>query len=443
MRAQLSRRQLMRLAAAGLATTTAAGWMESLAEDAASDPRRRRSVILLWMSGGPSQIDTFDPKPDHPNGGQTKAIDTSVPGLQIAEHLPKIAQRMKHLAAIRSMSTKEGDHGRASYLLRTGYLPSGPIAHPTLGSLISKELERPEDDLPSFVSVTPFRLFNPQAFGPGFLGPRYAPFIVGEQLGYAATPNNLKALEVQDLAAPRGIDRPREDDRLKLLELVGSEFHATHPDAPVASHQLAYQKAVRLMRSPAGEAFNLEKEPDKVRDAYGRNTFGQGCLLARRLVERGVPFVEVTLSGVGGQVFGWDTHFQNYTNTKRLCEVLDPAWSALIDDLEARGLLDSTLIVWMGEFGRTPRLNPQGGRDHYPAAWSTVLGGGGIRGGQAFGDTGKDGMKVKDREVAVSDLIATVCKAIGIDPTKQNMSEVGRPIRIASPEAKPIAEVLA
>lgn len=441
MHARPSRRQLMRLAAAGLASATAGGWLEALAEDTARDPRRKRSCILLWMSGGPSQIDTFDPKPDHPNGGQTKAIETSAPGLRIAEHLPMIAQRMKHLAAIRSMSTKEGDHGRASYLLRTGYLPSGPISHPTLGSLISKELERPEDDLPSFVSVAPFRFFNPQAFGPGFLGPRYAPFMVGEQIGYGAVPD-AKSLKVEDLEAPRGIDRPREDDRLKLLELVGGEFHATHPDAPVTSHQLAYQKAVRLMRSAAGDAFNLELESEKTRDAYGRNSFGQGCLLARRLVERGVPFVEVTLAGVGNQALGWDTHLQNYTNTKRLCEVLDPAWAVLMDDLESRGLLDSTTIIWMGEFGRTPRLNPQGGRDHYPAAWSTVLGGGGIKGGQAFGDTGKDGVKVKDREVTVPDLIATVCKAIGIDPTKQNMSEVGRPIRIASPEAKPIAEVL-
>ena len=181
-----------------------------------------------------------------------------------------------------------------------------------------------------------------------------------------------------------------------------------------------------------------------LRDAYGRNLFGQGCLLARRLVERGVPFVEVTLAGVNGSnAFGWDTHNQNFEAVKRLSGVLDPAWGTLMEDLKQRGLLDSTLIVWMGEFGRTPKINNQQGRDHFPGAWSTVLAGGGIKGGQAYGKTSADGNKVETRPTSVGDFLATICQALGIDPLKQNNSNVGRPIRIAEPTAKPIKEIVA
>ena len=191
-----------------------------------------------------------------------------------------------------------------------------------------------------------------------------------------------------------------------------------------------------MLRSTAVEAFNLDVEPGALRDAYGRNPFGQGCLLARRLVERGVPFVEVTLDG-------WDTHQNNFDAVKNLCGVLDPAWAALMSDLKDRGLLDSTLIVWMGEFGRTPKINPQKGRDHFPNAWSTVIAGGGIKGGQAVGKTSKDGTTVEERVTPTVDLLATVCSAVGIDFEKQNMSNVGRPIRIVEKGAKPVTEVLA
>ncbi len=207
------------------------------------------------------------------------------------------------------------------------------------------------------------------------------------------------------------------------------------------SHQTAYNRAVKLMRTTAASAFNLEEEPSSVRDFYGRSLFGQGCLLARRLVERGVPFVEVSLAGDNG--IGWDTHTQNFDGVRTLSQVLDPAWAALMSDLEVRGLLDSTLIVWMGEFGRTPAINPQQGRDHCAVAWSTVLAGGGIKGGQAVGKTSEDGMEVADRPVSVSDFLATVCMALGVDPLKANPSNVGRPIPIADQGAKPIQEVLA
>ena len=189
---------------------------------------------------------------------------------------------------------------------------------------------------------------------------------------------------------------------------------------------------------------SLSGETPSLRDKYGRNLFGQGCLLARRLVERGVPFVEVTLSSAPGITngIGWDTHQDNFSNVKRLCDVLDPAWSTLLDDLQDRGLLETTTVVWMGEFGRTPTINPQKGRDHWANSWSTVLAGGGIKGGQAIGKTSADGMKVTDRPVSVPDLLATVCTALGLDPSKQNLSNVGRPIRLVEPDAKPIQEVL-
>jgi hypothetical protein len=434
----LTRRQMLRLASAGAIGASASGWIQTLADAAAADPRRRKACILLWMPGGPSQIDTFDPKPGHENGGPYKPIQTAVPGILLGEHLPKLAQQVKDLAIIRGMSTKEGDHTRATYNLRTGYQPQGPIRHPTLGSLVAKELEDTSAELPGFVSISPSRAINPLAFGPGFLGPRYAPLIVGERQG-----RGRQSLKVDDLELPAGIGRARADDRLDLMQSLASEFEATRPGTSPVSHHDAYQRAVRMMRSPAAKAFELDEEPAAVRDAYGRNPFGQGCLLARRLVERGVPFVEVTLSSVDGRnPLGWDTHAQNFDGVAALSKVLDSGWATLMTDLRSRGLLDSTMIVWMGEFGRTPNINEQAGRDHFPNAWSTVLAGGGIKGGRTIGNTGADGMEVKDRPVSVPDLLATVVKGLGLDPSAQNVADNGRPIRVVDNKSKPIAEVL-
>jgi Protein of unknown function (DUF1501) len=444
-----TRRQWLRLAASGIALGTQAGWLKTLAADAASNPQRKRSCILLWMNGGPSQMDTFDLKPGHANGGTFKAIQTSVPGVQISEHLPRLAQLADHLALVRSMSTKEGDHGRASYFLRTGYMPQGQVQYPTLGSLVAKELAEDEAELPSFVSIAPFRLLNQAAYGSGFLGHEYAPLIVGENNRGVQVPRpgmnpEDAALRVKDLDPPDGIERRRADARLGLLDPLNSEFIDMHPGSPALGHRLAFERAVKLMRSDGVKAFHLDSEPAKLRDGYGRNPFGQGCLLARRLIERGVPFVEVTLNSPDGrQAVGWDTHAQNFERVQQLSEVLDLGWSALIQDLRQRGLLETTTIVWMGEFGRTPRINPNGGRDHFPNAWSTVLGGGGIQGGRVIGRTSADGMTVEDRPVSVPDLIATVCLALGIDPKIQNVSNIGRPIRIADPAAIPIKEALA
>jgi hypothetical protein len=433
----LSRRDWLRLTSLGFAGVCASGWLEDLADAAAAFPARKKmSCILLWMAGGPTQMDTFDLKPGHANGGPVKEIATSVPGIKISEDLPKLAKQMKRLAIIRSMSTREADHGRATYLMRTGRVPGGPIQYPTLGSLVSKELERPNSALPGFVSIAPQR-FPVTAFGPGFLGPRYAPLVVGENGGRGGSNEAIaRALRVEDLDLPGNVNTARADARLGLLDDLNKEFLAERSAAPALSHRTAYQRAVAMMRSTAIKAFDLHEEPAKLRDSYGRNLFGQGCLLARRLIEKGVPFVEITLPG-------WDTHANNFNAVRQRCGVLDPAWSTLMDDLADKGLLDSTLIVWMGEFGRTPRINGNNGRDHWAASWSTVLAGGGIKGGQVHGKTSPDGMKVAEHPVSVQDFLATVGTALGLDITKQNPSNVGRPIRFVDPGSRPIKEVLA
>jgi hypothetical protein len=436
----------MKLTAAGVVGYSASGWLETLAADTAQHPQRRRSCILLWMNGGPSQTDTFDLKPGHANGGPFKEIATTATGMRISEHLPKIARHGDQMVIIRSMSTKEGDHGRASFLMRTGYLPQGPVDFPPLGALVAKELGNNSSELPSFVSIAPYRFFNPAAYGSGFLGPQYAPLIVGDmgpQPGGQGPNNYEDSLKVPDLETPGDVSLRQADARVELLRGMEQDFVAQHPGVAPVSHQTAYQRAVRLMRSAASKAFNLDQEPAALRDAYGRNQFGQGCLLARRLIERGVPFVEVTLGGANAEVFAWDTHTQNFETVKRLSQILDPAWGTLMSDLKARGLLDSTLLVWMGEFGRTPKINPQRGRDHFPNAWTTVLAGGGLHGGRVVGRTSPDGGAVTERPVSVPDFLATICMALGIDPLKQNASNVGRPIRIVDKAAQPIQEILA
>ena len=442
----LSRREWLRLTAAGVVGFSASGWIERLATAAAGIPQRHRSCILLWMNGGPSQMDTFDLKPGHQNGGPFKEIATAAPGVRISEHLPRIARHMDRAVIVRSMSTKEGDHGQGAFLMRTGYRPQGPVDYPSIGALVAKELGNEMSELPSFVSIAPYRFFNPQAYGSGFLGPQYAPLIVGEmgiQTPGQGQNSYEQDLKVQDLETSREVTFDQATARIDLLRSLDRDFVGMHPGVAPLSHQTAYDRAVRLMRSSAAKAFNLDEEPAVLRDAYGRNQFGQGCLLARRLVERGVPFVEVSLGGAGAEVFAWDTHAQNFETVKLLSETLDPAWGTLMTDLRARGLLDSTLIVWMGEFGRTPKINPQKGRDHFPNAWSTVLAGGSIKGGRVVGKTSPDGNTVVERPVSAPDFLATICLALGIDYLKQNDSNVGRPIRIAEKSAKPIQEILA
>jgi Protein of unknown function (DUF1501) len=429
-----SRRGAMQLAT----TVTVSGWLGRLAHAATNDPQRKRACILLWMNGGPATIDLWDLKPDHANGGQFKPIKTAANAIQISEHLPKLATHANRMAILRGMSTKEGDHGRATYLLRTGVLPQGAIEYPTLGALVAKELQRPGVDLPPFVSVSPQRGLAQNAYGSGFLGPQYSPLIVADgqsaRGGDGTTVDGM--LKVQNLDRFGGVSATQAESRLALMGDLEHEFRTSRSGISTASHKSAYEAAVRMMKPDIAKAFNLGDEKPELREQYGRNLFGQGCLLARRLVERGVPFVEVTLDG-------WDTHSQNFDAVKTLSGLLDSAWATLMTDLKDRGLLDSTLIVCMGEFGRTPRINPQRGRDHFEKAWATVLAGGGITGGQVVGRTSKDGTTVEERPTSVPDLLATICGALGIDAAKQNLSNVGRPIRIVEQSAKPVTEVLA
>ena len=436
----LDRRRFLAASALGLTGMSQSGWLSRVA--AAADRKQAKSCILLWMSGGPSQLDTLDPKPGTDNGGEFSAIQTAVPGLQLAEHLPGLAREMADVALIRSMSTKEGEHGRATYLGHTGRLPSGAIQYPTLGSFVADALPNRESDLPGFVSIAPNRFLAPEAFSPGFLGSQAAPLVVGD-VNIVRAVGDQTGLSIANLAPPPGVRPDRVRRRLEYLNALQGQFRDGRDDAILVSHQTAYAKAVRMMESDAAEAFETDSEPSALRDAYGRSLFGEGCLVARRLVERGVKFVEVSLNGVDGNAgVGWDTHQDNFESVRRLCGVLDPAWSTLIRDLRDRGLLDSTLVVWMGEFGRTPKINELGGRDHSAAAWSTALCGAGIRGGQAIGRTSADGTLIEDRPVTMPDFLSTVCRALDIDPTETNLSNVGRPIPRVELDAEPIEELL-
>ena len=439
-----NRRQWLAASSLGLLGTSASGWFPLLANELANDPKRRRHCILLWMTGGPTQTDTFDMKPGHANGGEFKEVATKVPGLKFSEHLPKLGEMSDRLAIVRSLSTKEGDHGRGTFVVRTGQKPQGPIQYPAIGSSLSKALGKSDDAVPHYVSVSPYRAFNQAAFGPGFLGPRYAALTVGATDGFgpqAATASGGYAeLKVDDLTPASGIDEAQFATRLELWRTIQSRFIATHRGASPAAHQTVYERALKLMSSGAAKAFDLTQEPASTRDAYGRGRFGQGCLMARRLIEAGVSFVEVTLGSVGNDIFGWDTHQNNFTQVKALSTELDNGWGTLMKELAERDLLDSTTILWIGEFGRTPKINPQGGRDHFPQAWTCVFGGGGIKGGQAFGKTSDSGEEVSEGQVDVPDILATLSAAVGVDPEDKNVSDQGRPIKIA--EGKPIKDIL-
>lgn len=431
-----SRRDFLGISLASMLGISYSGWLPRLARAAEVSPAAKgKSCILLWMSGGPSQTDTFDLKPGHANGGSFKEIETAVPGIRISEHLPRVAGQMQDLAIVRSLSTREGEHGLATRLMLTGYRSQQDVVrYPSLGSMLSKELGRDDSDLPNFVSLSPVRLVDA-----GFLGPSFSPLMVS---GASDDPNARANLSLEDLAPPRDRGEQAIKSQFDILRFMQQDFAAQQQADAIQAHRASYAKAMRLVETQARKAFQLEEESAELRDAYGRNRFGQGCLLARRLVERGVAFVEVALTGVANNSPGWDTHADNFRQVQSLCEVLDPAWSMLMQDLRQRGLLESTLVIWMGEFGRTPKINPQTGRDHFPAAWSMALGGAGVKGGQAIGRTSASGEQVAERPVGVADLYATFCKALGIDHSKQNITPEGRPISLVDREGTPIQELV-
>ena len=417
----LNRREALTLAAAG-ASFSLSGWLGALAQGAAALPtgKKPKSCILLWMDGGPSHKDTFDLKPGTADSGPYQEIPTSVPGIKVSEHFPKFAKLMQHAAILRSMSTKEGAHGRAKYNMHTGYREGqGGVAYPSIGSIASKELGRPDFALPSFVSV------GNRSYGSGFLGTRYQPLVVNDAKRGV---ENLKPL----------VPSSSFEGRVDLLDDLEKAFYRDYSAAAGTAHHTTYTRAVTLMRSKEAKAFDIASESLATRKAYGENRFGEGCLLARRLIETGVPFVEVSLGG-------WDTHQNNFARVKSLSSQVDPAMSQLILDLKERGRLDDTLVVWMGDFGRTPKINKRGaqpGRDHYPRAWTSVMAGGGIKGGQVVGKTDKEGATVQDSPINAKDFLATVCTILGIDYRKQNTTNSNRPIRIVDKGEKVVKQLL-
>ncbi|MCB9874394.1 MAG: DUF1501 domain-containing protein [Planctomycetaceae bacterium] len=440
----VSRRRLLQVAGAGFCGYSASSWLPALADEIAPNPNRKRHCVLLWMSGGPSQMDTFDMKPGHANGGEFKEIATKVPGLRISEHLPRLAEQADKLAIVRGLSTKEGDHGRGTYLMRTGHQPRGPVRFPAIGASLSKELSDSSELALNFVSVSPYRAFNQAAYGPGFLGPKYAPLTVGATDNLPITPDDMPQyadLRVDDLTRPANVSELQFEKRIAMWRKLQDGFLATHRSASPIAHDTVYRRALKLMDSNISQAFDLEEEPAAVRDAYGRGRFGQGCLMARRLIERGVAFVEVSLGAFDGGNVGWDTHQNNFPAVRQLSNDLDAGWATLMTELDERGLLESTTILWMGEFGRTPAINDNAGRDHFPGAWTCVFGGGGIKGGQAYGKTSDDGTEVVEGKANEADVLATLCSALGVKPDKENISEQGRPIKIA--EGTAIKDILA
>ncbi len=415
-----TRRDFLRLTAAGVFAPTLSGWLPILAKAAESGRKgRAKSCILLWMDGGPSHKDTFDLKPDSKGAGEFKPIKTNVPGIQISEHLPKLAGVMNHGVLVRGMSTPEGAHARAKYLGHTGYREGqGGLIYPSIGSIVSKEVGDPNSSLPNYVAI------SGRSYGSGFLGPKHQPLIITD-------PNR----GVEDLKS--AATASQFQNRVGLLEAMERAFHREYRADAIQDHQTTYQRAVRLMQSQEAKAFDLSNEPAASRAKYGTGRFADGVLMARRLVEVGVPFVEVSLGG-------WDTHQDNFNRVKSLSAQIDTPIAALISDLRDRGLLDTTLVIWMGDFGRTPNINARGanpGRDHYPRAWTLALWGGGTRGGTVVGKTDKEGASVVERPTSAQDFLATVCELMGIDYTKKNETPNGRPVQIVE-KAKPFTDLI-
>ena len=405
----LSRRQALGLSAASL--------LAPLGLHAEQIKKQQRACILVWLAGAPSQMETWDPKPGTGNGGSTKAIKTALSGVSIAEHWPQMAKALGNVAIIRSMVGKEAAHARGTYHLHTGRRMGGPEKHPNFGSVVAAELGDTNSELPNFVSVG-------QTLSSGFLGVNVAPFIVNRA---GQLPANVSS----------AVTSPRVSRRLALLKAQDAELSEAGAAALVEEHRVLYERARRLMTSPKLKSFKLNGEPAARQQAYGKNRFGQGLLVARRLVEAGVPFVEVRRGG-------WDMHNSLFTRIKPAAAEVDRGVAALLADLKQRGLLKRTLVIVAGEFGRTPKINsksPAPGRDHWARSFGLMLAGAGIRGGQVVGKTSANGQEVIDRAVSVEDLFQTICSAMKIDADKELFTPGGRPLKIVD-GGKAISEIL-
>ncbi|HTU20468.1 MAG TPA: DUF1501 domain-containing protein [Gemmataceae bacterium] len=384
--------------------------------------KQQKRCILLWLAGGASQLETFDPKPGAPTGGPFRAIPTSVPGIHISELMPQMAKRMKHSCIIRSLNTRIGDHGGGAKMMMRGRRDEPNLNYPDLGAVLARELGRPDSQVPDYVSfyfATEGRGSAPGSAG--FLGSRYAPM----DLYTSMIPENIHRLD--------GINDLDHKQRGELRDQLSKQFARGRSSSSLGSHTEAYQRVRGLMASE--KLFDASQEPPKVRDKYGPTLFGEQVMVARRLIEAGVPFVRV------GRAW-WDSHGQNFETHQEMVPELDHVMSALIDDLQDRGLLEHTLIITLAEFGRTPRINPSLGRDHFATAWSTTLTGCGIQGGSVYGKTDANGEHVAEGEVGAAELFATIYRALGINHQK-NYYVGSRPVPLTEPGTKPIKAVLA
>ena len=409
------RRDLLRIGSLGAMGLNLPGLLRAAA---VNKPKKDISIILLWQSGGCGHQDTWDLKPDAPRDirGEFNPISTNVPGIRISEHLPRSAMVMDKVTILRSMKSRENNHERAINYLLTGYLPLATLEFPSIGSVISKELG-PKNGLPPYVAVP--NTFP--SYGAGYLGGEYNPFIAGDP--------NVTGYKARDLTLPADVDWTRVGNRRYLLEQMDRKFRAIEASPDFKALDGFYHKAYDLLSSPAAKkAFDIESEPTALRERYGRTPVGQGALLARRLVEAGVRFVTIAKGWLN-----YDTHGDNFNTMKKvLLPEFDPAFSTLIEDLHDRGMLDTTLVIANSEFGRTPKVNADAGRDHHSKAWSVVFAGAGLTGGRVIGATDKTATEVTDTPVEPEDLLFTLYTMLGIDPAKEYQTSIGRPSRVVN-----------
>jgi hypothetical protein len=413
----LTRRAVLQRAAALGLSFLLPGLEGRAAESRGSE--RPKSLIALWMAGGPSQLETFDPHPGTLIGGETKGIDTKIPGVQLSHLLPHLAEHIHEMCLIRSMVSKEGDHERGTYLVKTGYRPDPTLIHPSLGAIVAHETPAERIEIPQYISILDAQW---PARG-GYFGDDFDPFKVLDPN------NNLQNMKSQ-------VEAGRQARRLRDLEVVEKSFRQRRQiQADATLHQQTVRRALTMMSSEQLKAFRLEEEPGPVREAYGKTAFGAGCLIARRLVEAGVRSIEVNLNG-------FDTHANNFDGQSTQAQIFDPAFAALINDLKRRDLLESTVVLWMGEFGRTPTINKVGGRDHWPTGFSCVVGGGGFRKGLVVGETDPEGIMAQPSDpIEISHLFATIMHTLGVEYSKEILTPIGRPMLLC--QGKPIERLLA
>jgi Protein of unknown function (DUF1501) len=384
--------------------------------------RQGKRVLLLWLAGGSSQLETWDPKPGRPTGGPFRAIPTAVPGVHISELMPKTARLLDRVAVVRSLDTRIADHGQAAELMQRGRRPEASVVYPDLGVVVAKELGQRDSAAPEYVSL--YLATEGQRSGrpePGFLGGRYAAMSLE------------RSLKPENLDLPPGLSEHDHTKREHLRQYLSERFNRGRDAAEVQGYNSTYARVRGLMKSDT--LFDLEREPPAVRDRYGRTDFGQHCLIARRLLEAGVPMVKVARAW-------WDSHADNFESHRELVAEFDHVYTTLLLDLEERGLLESTLVVTLSEFGRTPAINKDLGRDHFASAWSCSFAGCGVKGGVVYGKTDADGQTVTDGKVGAGEVTGTVYKAVGINP-KKNYHLGPRPIPLTPEGSQPIAAVLA